>query len=879
MNKNQHNTINLADYTVPEYLVDDIHLHFILDATDTRVKARSSIRKNPLSTKKGNTLFLYGESISLVSLFVDSEEVNSGRIKLVPGGLSVYDVPESFVLEIITTINPQANSSLNGLYLSSGNFCTQCEAEGFRRITYYPDRPDVLARFTARIEADYKQFPVLLSNGNLKEHGMLDETRHFVEWEDPFPKPCYLFALVAGELVCVEDTFVTKSGREISLEIYVQKQNRTRCDHAMQSLKDAMKWDEVVFDLEYDLDRYMIVAVDDFNMGAMENKGLNIFNSKYVLASPETATDQDYMGIEGVIGHEYFHNWTGNRVTCRDWFQLSLKEGLTVFRDQEFSSDMNSRAVKRIEDVRILRQFQFREDSGPMAHPVRPESYMEINNFYTVTIYNKGAELIRMIHTLVGANNFKKGMALYFKRHDGQAVTCEDFVSAMSDVSGISLEQFQRWYAQAGTPQLTVQESWDEVTEEYMLTIEQNTRPTPMQPDKKPLHIPIRTGFLDADSGMVNGNFQRIGEDFLLELTENKQSFVFNGLKKRPVVSLLRGFSAPVTLQSFYSRDDLTYLMANDPDLFNRWDAAFSLGASIILELAVAFKNNTLPLIPESYVNSIRKNLVDSDLDKSLIALALTLPTESYLAQSMHNVDPDSLHRGYQFVKTELARQLYDDFLSVYQQNNTSDDYQITPEEIGKRSLKNCCLSYLLALVKPGDNSCKLCLDQYYQGKNMTDQFAALSAISHHNIPERMELMKDFEKKWHNEPLVMDKWFSIQALSNGEDTFQCVKGLVDHPSFSIKNPNKVRSLIGAFSSNHFHFHRKGGEGYQFLEDHIVYLDSVNPQIAARLVTPFTTWKRYEDSRQQGMKRVLERILEKQSLSRDVFEIVKKSLQA
>ncbi len=879
MNKNQHNTINLADYTVPEYLVDDIHLHFILDATDTRVKARSSIRKNPLSTKKGNTLFLYGESISLVSLFVDSEEVNSGRIKLVPGGLSVYDVPESFVLEIITTINPQANSSLNGLYLSSGNFCTQCEAEGFRRITYYPDRPDVLARFTARIEADYKQFPVLLSNGNLKEHGMLDETRHFVEWEDPFPKPCYLFALVAGELVCVEDTFVTKSGREISLEIYVQKQNRTRCDHAMQSLKDAMKWDEVVFDLEYDLDRYMIVAVDDFNMGAMENKGLNIFNSKYVLASPETATDQDYMGIEGVIGHEYFHNWTGNRVTCRDWFQLSLKEGLTVFRDQEFSSDMNSRAVKRIEDVRILRQFQFREDSGPMAHPVRPESYMEINNFYTVTIYNKGAELIRMIHTLVGANNFKKGMALYFKRHDGQAVTCEDFVSAMSDVSGISLEQFQRWYAQAGTPQLTVQESWDEVTEEYMLTIEQNTRPTPMQPDKKPLHIPIRTGFLDADSGMVNGNFQRIGEDFLLELTENKQSFVFNGLKKRPVVSLLRGFSAPVTLQSFYSRDDLTYLMANDPDLFNRWDAAFSLGASIILELAVAFKNNTLPLIPESYVNSIRKNLVDSDLDKSLIALALTLPTESYLAQSMHNVDPDSLHRGYQFVKTELARQLYDDFLSVYQQNNTSDDYQITPEEIGKRSLKNCCLSYLLALVKPGDNSCKLCLDQYYQGKNMTDQFAALSAISHHNIPERMELMKDFEKKWHNEPLVMDKWFSIQALSNGEDTFQCVKRLVDHPSFSIKNPNKVRSLIGAFSSNHFHFHRKGGEGYQFLEDHIVYLDSVNPQIAARLVTPFTTWKRYEDSRQQGMKRVLERILEKQSLSRDVFEIVKKSLQA
>ena len=879
MNKDQHSAVNLADYKVPDYLVEQIHLSFILEETDTRVTARSSIRKNPLSTSKGNTLFLNGGSIQPVSVCLDGKMINPDRMKLISGGLYIYDAPVSFDLEIITRINPEANSSLNGLYLSSGNFCTQCEAEGFRQITYYPDRPDVLARFTTRIEADRTKFPVLLSNGNLKGSGLLDNGRHFVEWEDPFFKPCYLFALVAGDLVCLKDRFQTKSGREIDLEIYVQKQNENRCGHAMESLKNAMKWDEEVFDLEYDLDRYMIVAVDDFNMGAMENKGLNIFNSKYVLASPETATDQDYMGIEGVIGHEYFHNWTGNRVTCRDWFQLSLKEGLTVFRDQEFSSDMNSRAVKRIEDVRILWQFQFREDSGPMAHPVRPESYMEINNFYTVTIYNKGAEVIRMIHTLVGPDNFKKGMDLYFQRHDGQAVTCEDFISAMSDASGVSMEQFKRWYSQAGTPQLTIEDSWDEVTEEYKLTIEQDTRPTPMQADKKPFHIPIITGFLNADTGAVTSDYRRIGENFLLELTEKKQRFTFSGLGERPIVSVLRGFSAPVKIKPFHSRNELAFLMGNDPDLFNRWDASFSLGVSIILEIADNLKINKNPELPENYVESIRKNLVDTRLDRSLIALALTLPSESYLAQSMEKVEPDFLHESCMFVKMELARLLYHDFLAVYKNNNLLGEYRVTPEEIGKRSLKNCCLSYLMSIAEPGDKNCRLCLSQYYNALNMTDQFTALSAISHHSYPERAELMKDFEKKWINEPLVMDKWFSIQALSNGGDTFSRVKELTNHPAFSIKNPNKVRSLIGAFSSNHFHFHQKEGRGYQFLAEKIMYLDSVNPQIAARLVTPFTTWKRYDSSRQTQMKSVLESILVKKPLSRDVFEIVNKSLNS
>ncbi len=880
MNKEQHHTIYLADYTVPEYLVDTVCLTFVLDENETLVRAESAIRKNPMSSAGDSTLFLNGDSLTPLSVCIDGKEVQSTRIKSVPGGILISSVPQKFKLEITTKLNPEENTALSGLYLSSGNFCTQCEAEGFRRITFYPDRPDVLAVFTTRIEAQREKFPVLLANGNLKEKGQLDGGKHFAVWEDPYPKPCYLFALVAGNLVCIEDRFITKSGRAVTLQIYVQKQNSNRCFHAMESLKKAMKWDEDVYGLEYDLDLYMVVAVDDFNMGAMENKGLNVFNSKYVLASPETATDQDYIDIEGVIGHEYFHNWTGNRVTCRDWFQLSLKEGLTVFRDQQFSADMNSAVVQRIDDVTLLRQFQFREDAGPMAHPVRPESYMEINNFYTVTVYNKGAELVRMIHTLIGPEFFKKGLQLYFQRHDGQAVTCEDFVAAMSAASSINLDQFKRWYSQAGTPHLSVEEFWDKAAGEYCLKIRQYTKPTPRQGEKKPFHIPILAGLLKNDPDPITSSCKRIGDNFLLELREQEQVFAFSGLKRRPVASLLRSFSAPVKVEPFHSRSDLSYLMAHDPDLFNRWDAAFSLAGAIILDcLEEIKKGNEKPKIPDTYVEAVRKNLLDSALDKALIALALGLPSESYLAQSMHDIDPDLLQKSHQMCKQELAHLLYDDFLMVYHRNSSTGEYLITPEEIGRRRLRNCCLSYLMSLERLDDESCRICMEHYYKADNMTDQIAALSSISHHQIPERMQLLSDFETKWVKEPLVMDKWFSIQAGSSGGDTVKRVKELTKHPAFSVKNPNKVRSLIGSFSANHHHFHQKDGEGYRFLSEKIRYLDAINPQIAARLASSFTTWRRYEVSRQEQMKEALEKILAKKPLSRDVFEIVKKSLNS
>ena len=871
--------IKLSDYKVPAYVVDTINLDFVLGEEKTVVTATSSFRKNPLSEDRSRTLFLNGDNLSPTALLLNDEEVMANMFEIRTDGLVLYEVPESFTLLIKTELNPEANTALTGLYLSAGNFCTQCEAEGFRRITYFPDRPDILARYTTRIEADRSKYPVLLSNGNLKEKGDLAGNRHYVIWEDPFPKPSYLFALVAGMLVCISDTYKTRSNKIISLEIYVQERNKNRCGHAMKSLKTAMKWDEDVFGLEYDLDRYMIVAVDDFNMGAMENKGLNIFNSKYVLASPETATDQDYMGIEGVIAHEYFHNWTGNRVTCRDWFQLSLKEGLTVFRDQEFSADINSRAVQRVDDVRVLRQFQFREDAGPMAHPVRPESYLEINNFYTVTIYNKGAELIRMIHTLVGPQLFRKGMDLYFQRHDGQAVTCDDFVAAMSDASGVDLGQFKLWYSQAGTPNVSVTERWDEESGEYTLQMHQRTDPTPTQRNKQPFHIPVVTGLLGVSQASISCDYKREGENYLLELRQDTQEFSFKGLSKKPIPSLFRNFSAPVVLGTFYSRDELLYLMSNDTDLFNRWDAAYSLATSIILEGVSSLKAGSKPHVSQAYIDGVKQNLVAPDLDPALNALALTLPAESYSAQLMDIVEPELLHESTQFLRRALARHLSTAFVDVYHRNNNSDKYRLTPEEMGKRRLKNSCLSFLVSIAGENSEWLELCLNHYYEATNMTDAMAALSSIVHHDIPERTVLLEDFEQKWIDEPLVMDKWFSLQALSDAEDTYNRILDLVNHPSFSMKNPNKVRSLIGAYSANHFHFHDKTGIGYRFLAQKIAALDPLNPQIAARLVTPFTTWKRYDESRQTLISTELERILSSSSLSRDVFEIVSKTLKS
>jgi aminopeptidase N len=873
MSNKEHSTIYRKEYQVPDFLINELYLDFLLGEDECVVKAKSVFRKNPDATESSTEIFLNGKNLELLSVAVDGNQLLPDQYRLEKEGMILLQVPDEFVLEVSTRIYPDQNSALEGLYRSSGNFCTQCEAEGFRKITYYLDRPDVMTRFTTRIEADRAECPVLLSNGNLVEEGALEGGRHFAVWEDPFPKPCYLFALVAGDLVFLQDEFVTRSGRTIDLRIYVEARNREKCDHAMVSLKKSMAWDEEVFGLEYDLDTYMIVAVDDFNMGAMENKGLNVFNSKYVLASQETATDQDYLGIEGVISHEYFHNWTGNRVTCRDWFQLSLKEGLTVFRDQEFSSDMNSRPVQRIDDVRVLRSFQFREDAGPMAHPVRPDSYVEINNFYTVTVYNKGAEVIRMMHTLLGADNFRKGIDLYFERHDGQAVTCDDFVSAMAVASGVDLGQFKLWYSQSGTPELTVAEEWDESARQYKVTLSQACPATPGQEkkSKKAFHIPISIGLLDGSGADL------AGQSHMLELTKDQESFTFSDLPEKPVLSLLRGFSAPVKVHSWQGRDQLAFLMANDSDPFNRWDAAFRLSESVILELTEVLRNGEKPVLDQLFVDAVKQTLNDHKSDKSLLGMALTLPEENYLAQQMQVIDPENLHNARKFVRQELLRGLQTDFRRVWEENRDHGEYQLTPEAIGQRRLKNVCLSYLLAGDVPDQADAKLALQQYHDGGNMTDVIAVLAALCHCDVPERLELLGDYYEKWKDDVLVMDKWLILQASSSLPSTLDSVQALMGHPAFSISNPNKVRSLIGTFGGNHLSFHNSDGEGYRFLADRILDLDSRNPQIASRLTTPFASWKRYDMARQELMKEQLQRIADKKGLSGDVFEMVRRSL--
>ena len=876
-NKRNPTTIYRHDYTPPGFFIDEIFLTFRLDAEKTLVTARTFFRMNTMAPPQ--SLRLDGEDLYLKSIRMDGAELDLNRYQVVDNFLEIFAPPDSFCLEIVTEINPDNNTALSGLYRSNGNYCTQCEAEGFRRITYFIDRPDILTRFTTRIEAKKDACPILLANGNLSDHGDMEDNWHFAVWTDPFPKPCYLFALVAGSLVHIEDTFLTRSGRAVSLRIFVEERNREKCGHAMRSLKKAMKWDEDVYGLEYDLDLFMIVAVDDFNMGAMENKGLNIFNSKYVLASPYTATDMDYLGIEGVVAHEYFHNWTGNRVTCRDWFQLSLKEGLTVFRDQEFSADMNSRPVQRIDDVNQLRSFQFREDAGPMAHPVRPGSYVEINNFYTATVYNKGAEVIRMIHTLLGPGRFRAGMDLYFQRHDGQAVTCDDFVMAMQDASGVDLEQFKLWYSQSGTPVLEVSGVWDEAAGLYHLTVQQTCPPTPGQEEKKPFHIPLRIGLIDPEGNDIPygrdtaGEFEGRG----VELRQKQQTFTFRKVKERPSLSFLRDFSAPVKVKHVQSREELAFLMAHDSDLFNRWDAADRLSAAIILGLVEKMQNNERITLDDTFVQAIRINLNDEKGDKALIAQALTLPGETYLAQQMAVIAPDLLHQARLFVRRELAKTLRQDFIKVYENNRETGSYAITPEAMGRRSLKNICLSYLLT-DQHDSASLALCLGQYSSGSNMTDVIAALSALSNYPGPEREGALDHFYERWKNDPLVLDKWLIIQATSYLEDTLERVKGLLDHPSFSLRNPNKVRSLIGAFcSGNHVRFHDSSGSGYRFLTEQLIAIDPTNSQIAARMVAPFINWRKYDAPRQIMMREQLERLAGLDNLSDDLYEIVKKSM--
>jgi len=870
-------TIRRADYTPPPFLIETVDLDVALGKEATDVRARLAVRRNPAAIAKPLDLVLDGKKIELVSVRLDGEPADH---ETTAETLTVRGVPESFSLEITTRLRPQENTELTGLYKSRDLFCTQCEAEGFRRITYFLDRPDVMARYTTRIVADRALAPVLLSNGNLVDSGILGDGRHFARWEDPFPKPSYLFALVAGPLECLEDLFTTRSGREVTLRIYVRPGDVGRCGHAMESLKKSMKWDEEVYGLEYDLDTFMIVAIDDFNMGAMENKGLNVFNSKLVLANPETATDLDYHSIEAVVAHEYFHNWTGNRVTCRDWFQLSLKEGLTVFRDQQFSADMGSAADARIDDVRRLRASQFPEDAGPMAHPVRPDSYIEINNFYTATVYQKGAEVVRMMHTLLGPERYRKGIDLYFQRHDGQAVTCDDFANAMEDASGVDLTQFRLWYAQAGTPDVRVEGGYDAAGKRYTLTVTQSLRPTPGQPEKKPMHIPLSVGLLDGAGRdlplRLAGEATAGGTTRVLDVRAPRDVFVFEDVPENPVVSLLRGFSAPVKLDAPRSDDELTFLMAHDGDPFARWEAGQQLGARLILELVEARRAGQPMVVPDHFVDAIRRTLDDQRLDRSFIADAVTLPGLAFLGELTPEIDIEGLWAAQQRVRSVLSDRLAERWVSVYDANHATGPYRFTPAEVGRRRLRSTALSYLS--LEGGDAARRRAVAYFESAGNMTESIAGLAILAELGGTEGEAALAAFHERWKNEALVLDKWFAIQARTPTEGTLDRVKALVDHPSYERRNPNRVYSLIGAFASgNPVEFHRTGGAGYRFLADQVLATDRLNPQIAARLLGPLGSWRRYDKVRQDLMRRELQRIVAEPGLSRDVFEIVSKSL--
>jgi aminopeptidase N len=877
----KHKTIHLKDYRPPDYLIETVNLEFDLDETRTRVKSLLTVLCNHDRCEGIHPLVLNGRGLALKAIRLDGQPLSEHNYKLDASSLTILPVPDRFTLELETEIDPKNNTELSGLYMSGSGFYTQCEAEGFRKITYYPDRPDVMARFFTTIVGDKKKYPVLLSNGNLIGSGDLKDGRHFAKWHDPFPKPAYLFALVAGDLARIEDKFTTLSGRDVTLHIYIQHHNKDKCAHAMESLKLAMKWDEENYGREYDLDLFMIVATDDFNMGAMENKGLNIFNSKYVLARPDTATDADFQGIMGVVGHEYFHNWSGDRVTCRDWFQLSLKEGFTVFRDQQFMEDMTSRGVKRISDVNVLRTHQFREDAGPMAHPVRPESYVEINNFYTVTVYNKGAEVIRMLRTLLGPAGFRKGTDLYFSRHDHSAVTTDDFVKAMEDASGADLSQFKRWYSQAGTPELHVSHAYDAKGKTYTLTIKQTCPPTPGQPVKEPFHIPVAVGLLGEDGrdlplkldGETGG--QGDGGTKIIEVRKQEETFLFRDVPHKPVPSVLRHFSAPVKVKLELTDNERLFLMAHDSDEFNRWDAGQQLEVRLLLDLIGDFQQGRALQLDRSFMSAFSATLESKMQDQAFQAFALSLPAEQYLSDFMDVIDPTAVHEARRFMQKTLAAELKETFHAVYYTNQDTGPYRVDQASVGRRSLKNICLAYLMELDEPGIR--KLCMEQYRTAGNMTDAITALANLANADCPERQDALAAFYEKWKDDPLVLDKWLSIQALSRLPNAIEAVKGLTRHPSFNIKNPNKVRALIGAFSANTVRFHDPGGEGYVFLADHVLTLDPMNPQIAARLVSAFTLWKRYDEKRKALMKAQLERILNAPKLSKDVHEIVSKSL--
>ena len=844
------------DYRAPDYLISEIDLTFDLDATKTVVTAVSQVTRQSATAVP---LRLDGEDLTLVSLHINDEAWSDYKEE--NNQLVIDNLPEQFTLRIVNEISPAANTALEGLYQSGVALCTQCEAEGFRHITWYLDRPDVLARFTTKIIADKTLYPFLLSNGNRVGEGELENGRHWVQWQDPFPKPCYLFALVAGDFDVLRDTFKTRSGREVALELFVDRGNLDRAPWAMTSLINSMKWDEERFGLEYDLDIYMIVAVDFFNMGAMENKGLNVFNSKYVLARTDTATDKDYLDIERVIGHEYFHNWTGNRVTCRDWFQLSLKEGLTVFRDQEFSSDLGSRAVNRINNVRTMRGLQFAEDASPMAHPIRPDKVIEMNNFYTLTVYEKGAEIIRMIHTLLGEENFQKGMQLYFERHDGSAATCDDFVQAMEDASNVDLSHFRRWY----NPE----------TEQYTLTISQRTPPTAEQEEKYPLHIPFSIELYDNEGKVIP--LQKGGHPVhhVLNVTQAEQTFIFDNVYFQPVPALLCEFSAPVKLEYKWSDQQLTFLMRHARNDFSRWDAAQSLLATYI-KLNVNRHQQGQPLsLPVHVADAFRAILLDEKIDPALAAEILTLPSATEIAELFDIIDPIAIVAVREALTRTLAAELADEFLAIYNANKL-DAYRVEHADIGKRSLRNTCLRYLAFGETELANT--LVSKQYHEADNMTDALAALGASVAAELPCRDALMQEYDDKWHQDGLVMDKWFILQATSPAADALSKVRSLLKHRSFTLSNPNRVRSLIGAFaSSNPAAFHAEDGSGYQFMVEMLTELNSRNPQVASRLIEPLIRLKRYDEKRQAKMRAALEQLKGLENLSGDLYEKIAKAL--
>jgi len=838
MRESQPKEVRLEDYAPPPFLIERIVLDVDIRADDALVKATLAVRRNPACPAKDAPLALDGDELELVSVHLDGREVPHVATA---ESLGIANVPDSFTLETLTRIIPQTNTKLEGLYATRSGFVTQCEAQGFRRITWFVDRPDNLAVFTTTVHADRTKHPVLLSNGNQVASGDEPGGRHWARFEDPFPKPSYLFALVAADLEVMQDEVISKSQRRKRLCIYVEPGKLDQAAWSMDCLKRAIRWDERRFGLELDLDEYKIVAVGDFNSGAMENKGLNIFNTKFVLARPDTATDTDYLNIDRVVAHEYFHNWTGDRVTCRDWFQLSLKEGLTVFRDQEYGADTYSRAVTRIQEVRSLRAAQFPEDAGPMAHPVRPQSYLEIRNFYTMTVYEKGAEVVRMQHTLLGEEKFQAGMRLYFQRHDGKAVTCDDFVQAMQDASGIDLSQFKRWYDVAGTPVLDCSGAFKDG--EFVLSVRQSMNP--------PFHIPLAV---------------KVGEhEEVLSLKKSEEQFKFKA-KTRPVPSLLRRFSAPVILNYPYSEDDLIHLLAHDDDPFNRWEAAQRLAADIIL------RKGGKPTV--AFLDAIGKIL--SEADRAFVAEVLTLPSETFLAEQMAVVDPDALHASRNALKRALASHFQDQFLEIHRSLRVDAPYAPDAASAGRRALRNLALSYLMELETP--EFAALCYEQYRQSDNMTEQFAALAALANSAIAsQRGAALDSFYDRWKSEPLVVDKWLAAQAGARLPDTLARVRELLEHPAFDLKVPNKVYALIRTFAANHVRFHAADGAGYAFLADQILALDSLNPQVAARMARAFDRWKKFDAARQAKAKAQLQRMRGAQGLSKDVDEIVTKAL--